>query len=66
MKVTIVTLHAVTDSEVPAEASEGVDMAITSVLERSDPASAITGFPGSVEFSTLTPGQVQVRYFEFR
>ena len=51
-----------TDSEVPAEASEGVDMAPTSVPERSDPASADAGRPGSVESSTLTPGQVQVKY----
>ena len=60
MKVTTVTLHAVTDSEAPAEASEGVDMTTTSVPERSDPASADAGRPGSVESSTLTLGQVQV------
>ena len=66
MKVTTVTLYAVTDSEVPAEASEGVDMAITSVPERADPASADAGRPGSVESSTLTLGQVQVKYFDFR
>ena len=60
MKVTTVTLHAVTDSEVPAEASESVDKPPTSVLERFDPASADAGRPGSVESSTLTLGQVQV------
>ena len=66
MKVTTVTPHTVTDSETPVEASEAADMALTSVLERSDPASAITGSSDSVESSTLTPGQVQVKYFEFR
>ena len=55
-----------TDSETPVEASEAADTALTSVLERSDPASAVTGSVGSVESSTLTPGQVQVKYFEFR
>ena len=62
MKVTTVTLNAVTDSEVLAEASESVNMAPTSVPERSDPASADAGHLGSVESSTLTPGQVQVNF----
>ena len=66
MRVTTVTPHAVTDSEVPVEASEGATVAITSVPERFDPASADAGRPGSVESSTLTLGQVQVKYFDFR
>ena len=52
-----------TDSEVPVRVSEGMTVAITSVPERSDPASADAGHPGSIESSTLTPGQVQVKYF---